>query len=157
LGFRLDSSLVKQLLRGALLALIFLGSAFAVMYFALRGRSVEVPNVIGKTEEAATEALDDAGLRMKIKGRVHSDKIEANLVSDQSPAPGTIIKSGQLVRVSISMGAPAPSPTPKPTPKPTPSPDESPSPTPRRKPSPTPTPSEIKRKPSPTPTPSNRR
>lgn len=153
MGFRLDSGLVKQLLRGALLALIFFGSAFAVMYFALRGRSVEVPNVIGKTEEAATETLDDAGLRMKIKGRVHSDKIEANLVSDQSPAPGTIIKTGQLVRLSISMGAPAPSPTPKPTP----SPDESPSPTPRRKPTPTPTPSDIKRKPSPTPTPSVRR
>lgn len=136
MGFRLDSGLVKQLLRGLLLALIFLGSAFAVMYFALRGRSVEVPNVVGKTEEAATEALDDAGLRMKIKGRVHNDKVEANLVSDQFPASGTIIKTGQLVRISISMGAPTPSPTPKPTPKPTASPDESP--TPKRKSTPTP-------------------
>lgn len=136
LGFRLDSGLVKQLLRGLVLALIFLSSAFAVMYFALRGRSVEVPNVVGKTEEAATEALDDAGLRMKIKGRVHNEKVEANLVSDQFPAPGTIIKTGQLVRISISMGAPTPSPTPKPTPKPTASPDESP--TPKGKPTPTP-------------------
>ena len=138
MGFRLDSGLVKQLLRGLLLAMIFLGSAVVVMYFALRGRSVEVPNVIGKTEEAATESLDDAGLRLKIKGRVHNEKVEANLVSDQFPAPGTIIKSGQLVRISISMGAPIPSPTPKATPKPTASPDESPTPTPKRKPSPTP-------------------
>lgn len=138
MGFRLDSGLVKQLLRGLLLALIFLGSAFAVMYFTLRGRSVEVPNVVGKTEEAATEALDDAGLRMKIKGRVHHDTVEANMVSDQFPAPGTTIKTGQLVRISISMGAPTPSPTPKPTPKPTASPDESP--TPKIKSSPTPTP-----------------
>ncbi|MEP7337425.1 MAG: PASTA domain-containing protein [Acidobacteriota bacterium] len=146
MGFRLDSGLVKQLLRGVLLAVIFLGSAFAVMYFALRGRSVEVPNVIGKTEEAAMEALDDAGLRMKIKGRAHSDKIEADLVSDQSPAPGTVIKTGQLVRISISMGAPPPPPTPTPTPKPTPeasaSPDESPAP--KRKPSPEPTPSDVR-------------
>ncbi len=136
MGFRLDSGLVKQLLRGLLLALIFLGSAFAVMYFALRGRSVEVPNVVGKTEDAATEALDDAGLRMKIKGRVHNEKVEANLVSDQFPAPGTIIKTGQLVRISISMGAPTPSPTPKPTPKPTVSPDESPTPKSKSSPSP---------------------
>lgn len=139
MGFRLDPSLVKQLLRGALLALVFLCSAFAVMYFALRGRSVEVPDLVGKTEGAAMEALDDAGLRLKIKGRAHSDKIEANLVSDQFPAPGTIIKTGQLVRVSISMGAPPPSPTPtptpKPTPKPSPSPDESPTPTPNPAPS----------------------
>jgi len=142
LGFRLDAGLAKGLLRGVVLALIFLGSAFLVMYLALRGRSVEVPDVVGKSEEAAMEALDGAGLRMKIKGRVHNDKIEANLVSDQSPAPGTVIKTGQLVRVSISMGVPSPSPTPKPTPKPTPSPEESPSPKPKRKASPTPTPSD---------------
>lgn len=129
MGFRLDSSLVKQLLRVALLALVFLGSAFAVMYFTLRGRSVEVPDLIGKTEEAALESLDDAGLRMKLKGRAPSDKVAINLVSDQSPAPGTIIKTGQLVRISISTGPPpTPTPTPKATPKPSPSPKETPTP-----------------------------
>lgn len=141
LGLRLDSGLIKQLLRVALLVLIFLVSAFAVMYFTLRGRSVEVPDLAGKTEQAATEALDDAGLRMKIGGRVSSSKVETNLVCDQSPAPGTIIKTGQLVRVSISTGPPpTPTPTPKPTPKPSPSPEESPTPTPTRKPSSEPTP-----------------
>lgn len=131
MGFRLDSSLVKQLLRVALLALIFLGSAVAVMYFTLRGRSVEVPELTGKTEQAALETLEDAGLRMKIKGRAPSDKVDTNLVSDQSPAPGTIIKSGQLVRISISTGPPpTPTPTPKATPKPSPSLKESPTPTP---------------------------
>jgi len=108
----------------------------------LRGRSIEVPDLVGKSEGAAQEALDDVGLRMKIKGRAYSDKVEANLVSDQSPAPGTVIKTGQLVRVSISMGAappaPTPTPTPKPTPKPSPSPDESPTPKPRGAPEPTP-------------------
>lgn len=131
MGFRLDSSLVKQLLRVALLALIFFSSAFAVMYFTLRGRSVEVPDVVGKTEQAALDALDDAGLRMKLKGRAPNDKVAINLVSDQSPAPGTIIKTGQLVRISISTGpSPTPTPTPKPTPKPSPSPEESPTPKP---------------------------
>jgi hypothetical protein len=137
LGFRLDSSLFKQLLRVALLALIFLGSAFAVMYFTLRGRSVEVPDLIGKSEQAAMETLDDAGLRMKIKGRAPSDKVDTNLVSDQSPAPGTIIKTGQLVRISISTGLPpTPTPTPKATPKPSPSPERSKTPTPTPSPVP---------------------
>jgi eukaryotic-like serine/threonine-protein kinase len=137
LGFRLDSSLFRQLLRVALLALIFLGSAFAVMYFTLRGRSVEVPDLIGKSERAAMETLDDAGLRMKIKGRAPSDKVDTNLVSDQSPAPGTIIKTGQLVRISISTGPPpTPTPTPKATPKPSPSPEGSKTPTPTPSPVP---------------------
>mgnify|MGYP000084191559 CR=1 FL=1 len=140
MGFRLDSSLVRQLLRSALLVAVFLLSAIAVMYLTLRGRSVEVPDLTGKTEEAAMEVLDDAGLRMKVRGRAPSDKVENNLVSDQFPTPGTVIKTGQLVRVSISTGMPPPSPTPTPTPKPTPkptaSPDESPTPTPTRKPTP---------------------
>ncbi len=143
---RLDSSLIfKRLLRVALLALIFLASAFLVMYLSLRGRSVEVPEITGKSESEAAEILDDAGLRIKVTGHSPSSRFAAETVSDQSPPPGTLVKTGQLVRVSISMGAPpptpTPTPTPKPTPKPTPSPDETPTPAPTRKPSPTPTPS----------------
>jgi outer membrane biosynthesis protein TonB len=135
LSSRLDSSLVfNRLLRFALLALIFLGSAFLVMYLTLRGRSVDVPDVTGKTESEAMDVLDDAGLRMKVTGRAASPRFEANLVSDQSPAVGAVVKTGQIVRVNVSTGlatpTPTPTPTPKPTPKPSPPPDEPPTPTP---------------------------
>lgn len=143
---RLGSSLVfKRLLRVALLALVFMISAFLVMYLSLRGRSVEVPEITGKSEAEATEILDDVGLRIKVTGHTPSSRFAVDTVSDQSPSPGTLVKTGQLVRVSISTGAPSPTPTPtpKPTPKPTSPPDESDeSPTPTRKPSPTPTPSD---------------
>ena len=137
---RLASSHVfNRLLRVALLAGVFFICAFLVTYLSLRGRSVEVPDVTGKSESDASEALDDAGLRMKITGRALSSKVEANLVSDQSPSSGTLVKTGQIVRVNISTGlatpTPTPSPTPKPTPKPSPSPDQA---TPVRKASPTP-------------------
>ena len=130
---RLGSSLVfNRLLRVALLALIFFGSAFLVMFLTLRGRSVEVPDVTGKTESEAMDTLDDAGLRMKVAGRAASPRFEANLVSDQSPGSGTTVKTGQIVRVNVSTGlaTPTPTPTPKPTPKPSPSPDETPTPKP---------------------------
>ncbi|MDX2041856.1 MAG: PASTA domain-containing protein [Acidobacteriota bacterium] len=132
---RLGSSLVfSRLLRIALLAVIFFGCAFLVMYMTLRGRSVEVPDVTGKSESEAIDVLDDAGLRMKVTGRAASPRFEANLISDQSPGIGTIVKTGQIVRVNVSTGlatpTPTPPPTPKPTPKPSPSPDETPTPTP---------------------------
>ena len=130
---RLGSSLVfNRLLRVALLALIFFGSAFLVMFLTLRGRSVEVPDVTGKTESEAMDTLDDAGLRMKVAGRAASPRFDANLVSDQSPGSGTTVKTGQIVRVNVSTGlaTPTPTPTPKPTPKPSPSPDETPTPKP---------------------------
>ena len=76
------------------------------MYLALRGRTVEVPNVVGKTEAAAADELEDSGLRIQVKSRAHNEKVPLNVVSDQEPPAGTIVKTGQLVRVGLSLGAP---------------------------------------------------
>ena len=65
---RLASSLVlNRLLRVALLAGVFFICAFLVMFLTLRGQSVEVPDVTGKPESEAMDALDDAGLRKHIR------------------------------------------------------------------------------------------
>ncbi len=82
----------------------FFLSAGLVMYFALRGREVQVPNLIGKSEQEAAEILENEGLRMRVRFRAHDDKIQANAVSEQSPSPGTTVKTGQIVRVSLSLG-----------------------------------------------------
>jgi beta-lactam-binding protein with PASTA domain len=82
----------------------FFLSAGLVMYFALRGREVQVPNLIGKFEQEAAEMLEKEGLRMRVRLRVHDDKIQANAVSEQSPSPGTTVKTGQIVRVNLSLG-----------------------------------------------------
>lgn len=76
-----------------------------MLYFALRGHTVEVPNVIGKTESEAEEVLDDYGLRMGIRTRAHSNQYSQNFVTDQDPSPGKAVKTGQLVRVTLSLGA----------------------------------------------------
>jgi len=93
------------LLTIALLAFVFLFGAGAITYIAVRGRTVAVPNVVGKSREAAREALDEAGLRMGVKSEAYNEKTPAGSVTDQSPSAGTIVKTGQLVRVSISRGA----------------------------------------------------
>ncbi len=103
-----SSNIVKRLLTGALLAGVFFVSAGIVTYLAVRGRTVKVPNVVGKYEDEATKALDDAGLRMQVKGRAQNDKWPINTVSDQSPPAGTTVKTGQIVRVSLSSGAGSP-------------------------------------------------
>ncbi len=100
------SLVLQRLLTVAALAAAFFLSAGLVMYFALRGREVQVPNVIGKSEREAEELLKSEGLRMRVRLRVYDDKIEANAVSEQAPAPGTIVKTGQIVRVSLSLGPP---------------------------------------------------
>ena len=100
-----SSNIFKRLLMAALLVGVFFLSAGTITYLAVRGRTVEVPNVVGKSEEAGREELDDAGLRMDVK-KAYSDKAPAGAISDQSPSAGTIVKTGQIVRVSVSLGAP---------------------------------------------------
>jgi beta-lactam-binding protein with PASTA domain len=99
------SIIVRRLATMGILVAVFSVSASVVTYMALRGRTVQVPNLIGKTEAEAESLLEDLGLRMQIRGRAHHDKIPEKAVSDQSPAPGTTVKTGQLVRVSLSLGA----------------------------------------------------
>lgn len=100
-----SSTVINRLLLVLLLGAAFSFSAGAVIYVALRGRTVDVPNVIGMSEESAENELDDAGLRMVVKSRVHDEKIPADSVCDQYPPAGTTVKTGQLVRVSLSLGA----------------------------------------------------
>jgi beta-lactam-binding protein with PASTA domain len=42
---------------------------------------------------------------MGVKSEAYNERMPAGAVTDQSPSPGTIVKTGQIVRVSISRGA----------------------------------------------------
>lgn len=96
---------IQRLLTVALLLGIFALSAGTIMYLVWRGRTVEVPNLVGKSEEAAIEELEDYGLRLQVKSRSHHEQVPLNAVSDQEPIAGSVVKTGQLVRVSLSLGA----------------------------------------------------
>ncbi|NOT61508.1 MAG: PASTA domain-containing protein [Acidobacteria bacterium] len=98
--------IVRRLLTVLLLGAVFLLSSGLVLYFALRGRTVQVPNIVGKAEADATDELEDYGLRIAVRNRAHSEQYSANTVSEQVPAPGTVVKTGQQVRVTLSLGAP---------------------------------------------------
>jgi beta-lactam-binding protein with PASTA domain len=100
---------LKRLATVALLAFIFCFSLIIVTCFALRGRTVEVPNVVGKSKVEAEKELDEAGLRIKIIGITDQAEIpDGAPVSEQTPPPGTTVKTGQQVRVSFNLGAPSP-------------------------------------------------
>jgi len=99
------SDTFKSLLTIGLLAVAFFVGAGVITYLAVRGRTVAVPNVVGKSKEEAREVVDEAGLRMEFKSSAHNAKAPAGDVTDQSPSAGTIVKTGQIVRVSISLGA----------------------------------------------------
>ena len=94
-----------------LLLTVFSLSALTVVYWTLRGRTVEVPNVVSYEESAAQDRLEEDGLIMRVRSRTPHADIPAGQVCDQSPRAGTTVKSGQIVRVSLSLGAPVALPT----------------------------------------------
>lgn len=98
LGSLFDSDgLVPRLLGAALLATVFGVSLVFGSFLSMRGGRVEVPNLMGKSEIEAAKELDDHGLKIKVTSRAGGE----GAVVDQSPAAGDIIKTGQLVRVSV--------------------------------------------------------
>ena len=100
---------------------------------ANEGVSVVIPDFAGAgmTRTDAMDAAEAAGIRV-IFVEEYSETAKRGQIFNQSPEAGTKAKQGDVVTLTVSLGA---QPTPKPTPTPTPSPTPAPSPTP--KPSPT--------------------
>ncbi len=79
---------------------------------------VEVPDVLGFTQSAATSALSRAGMDVSVVS-APSDQA-AGTVTAQNPSGGTQVKKGTTVTITVSTGSqPTPTPTPTPTPEPT--------------------------------------
>ena len=105
---------------------------------ANEGVSVAVPDFAGAgmTRTDATDAAKEAGINV-IFVEEYSETAPAGQIFGQSPEAGTKVKQGDVVTLTVSLGA---QPTPKPTLTPTPSPTSAPSPTPKPSPTPRPTP-----------------
>lgn len=60
--------------------------------------TVEVPNVVGKTAEAANRMLINAGLNVSVKGASHSNE---STVAAQTISEGTMVPTGTVVEISL--------------------------------------------------------
>jgi eukaryotic-like serine/threonine-protein kinase len=76
----------------------------AVTISVSRGvQQVEVPNVIGQSQDDAEAAIADAGLRVGDVGDEFSDQPEGTVIG-QSPDPGTEVDRGSAVSITVSAG-----------------------------------------------------
>jgi eukaryotic-like serine/threonine-protein kinase len=78
-------------------------SALTVMRFAIQGREVTMPNVVGTEARQAEQALGSRSLGMKVEDRVYSN-LAVDAVVRQSPPPATRVKTGQYAHVVLSLG-----------------------------------------------------
>jgi eukaryotic-like serine/threonine-protein kinase len=99
---------MKSFFRFVLLALVLLVvalvSALTAMRFAIHGREVAVPDLVGKTPAEARRIADGAGFQMDIERQYYSPTIAEGKVLSQLPLPGTQVRRGWQIRVAQSLG-----------------------------------------------------
>ena len=89
----------------AILIVAGIVSALTAMRFAIRGREVVVPMLIGKSEQEAAEILKSNGLQFKVSGSGQfNSKVPEGHVLEQIPSSGTRLKTNRTVKVSLSLG-----------------------------------------------------
>ena len=88
----------------AILCVAGILSALTAMRFAIRGREVVVPSVVGKTESEATEILNRSGLVLKVSSKRFSSDVPEGHVLEQIPAKGTQLKANRTVKILLSLG-----------------------------------------------------
>jgi len=78
-------------------------SALTAMRFAIQGREVIMPDVVGTRAEQAQQVLRSRSLGMKVEDRVYSN-LPVDAIVRQSPPPSTRVKTGQDAHVVLSLG-----------------------------------------------------
>jgi serine/threonine-protein kinase len=98
---------IEWVFRMALLVFILAAAAFlsavTAMRFAIQGREVTMPNLVGKSSADAQAILQGRGLQLRVVDRVYSD-LPPNSVARQSPPEGERMKVGQNAHVVLSLG-----------------------------------------------------
>jgi beta-lactam-binding protein with PASTA domain len=102
-------SVLKKALRIAVLAVLFMSMAGIGAYLALtliikNEETVIVPDLVGKDVLYGLELLSDLGLNTRVKGTRYDDQVPKHYIIDQEPEPGSAIKQGRDVRISVSRG-----------------------------------------------------
>jgi beta-lactam-binding protein with PASTA domain len=79
-------------------------SALVAMRYAIQGREVVLPNVVGKTARQAQQQLAGIGVGFRVEDRVFSN-LPVDSVVRQSPPPTTHVKAGADEHVVLSLGS----------------------------------------------------
>src|SRR6266851_5398975 len=98
---------IEWIFRMGLLIFILAAAAFlsavTTMRFAIQGREVTMPNLVGKSSADSLAILQGRGLQLKVVDRAYSD-LPANAVARQTPLEGERMKVSQNAHVVLSLG-----------------------------------------------------
>ena len=97
-------SIIRLVLLSLVLLIVALISAVSAMRFAIHGREVAVPKLIGMTPVEADRATTASGLQVVVERQYYSADIPEGKIMMQVPDAGSKVRRGWQVRVAQSLG-----------------------------------------------------
>jgi beta-lactam-binding protein with PASTA domain len=94
----------RLVLQALVLLVVALVSALTAMRFAIHGREISVPNLVGKTPVEARRIADQDGLPMEVERQYFSSTVPEGRILSQVPAADQKVRRGWQVRVAESLG-----------------------------------------------------
>lgn len=94
----------RKIILISVLAVVAVAIIGVMAYAFYSGKTVEVPDIKGKTVAAATTTLDKLGLVLEVEKEVYSADVEAGLIITQNPENGKELNSGKTIKVTVSKG-----------------------------------------------------
>lgn len=99
---------MRRFFRMLLLALVLLTvaliSALTAMRFAIHGREVTIPKLVGMTPLEAERAVAASGLEVVVERQFYSPEIPEGRIMSQVPLAGVKVRRGWAIRVAQSLG-----------------------------------------------------
>jgi len=93
-----------MLLLALVLMTVALVSALTAMRFAIHGREVAIPKLVGMSPLEAERAGAASGLLVVVERQFYSADIPEGRIMTQMPPPGTKVRRGWSIRVAQSLG-----------------------------------------------------
>ena len=97
-------TLIRTLWMSLVLVLVAVASALVAMSLAIHGPEVTVPDLRDKSPAEARRIAENGGLSAQIEHEYYSTTVPEGKVLSQSPAAGTIVRSGWELRLTVSLG-----------------------------------------------------
>lgn len=83
-------------------ALLFGGALLFVHCYTRHGEEVEVPNLRGQRLDIAIKKMEAMGLKVEVTDTGYVDTYVGDVVLEQSIQPGTYVKAGRVIDITIN-------------------------------------------------------
>lgn len=93
---------LNLLAMGVVIVLLVIAAKFAMDIYTHHGESIAIPDVRKHSYEEASKALEDLGFEIMVNDTGYVKNLPPGTILEQMPAPGTHVKSGRIIYLTIN-------------------------------------------------------